>query len=193
VTFTPTAALGWTTVYTATVTANGTAVANGTWSFTTMAKQDQVSLFTTGTPTNANTTSTQNINVATRFKTSAAGVVTAIRFYKGTLNIGTHTGSIWNTSGTRLATVTFRNESASGWQTATLSTPLRLTVGAEYRVSLYSTTRVYALTTNGLSAVVTNGPISTIANGGASVFSTGYPNTTSANKYWVDVIFDPDN
>jgi hypothetical protein len=193
VTFTPTATLGWTTAYTATVTANGTSVVNGTWSFTTMAKQDQVSLFTTGTPTNANVTTVLNINIGTRFRTSAAGVVTAIRFYKGTSNTGTHTGYLWNASGTSLATVNFTGETASGWQTATLSTPVRLTVGAEYRVSMYSSTRVYALTTNGLSAAVTNGPISTIATGGAYAYSTGFPNTTSANKYWVDVIFDPDN
>ena len=83
VTFTPTAQLDWAKTYTATVTANGTSADNGTWSFTTMAKPDQVSLFTTGTPTNANTTTALDIQVATRFRASVAGVVTAIRFYKG--------------------------------------------------------------------------------------------------------------
>jgi len=193
VTFTPTAALGWTTAYAATVTANGTAVTNGTWSFTTMAKQDQVSLFPTGTPTNANTSTVLNINAGTRFRTSAPGVVTAIKFYKGTANTGTHTGSLWNANGQRLATVTFTGETASGWQTAVLSTPVRLTVGAQYRVSLYSTSRVYATTNGGLSGVVTNGPISTYATGGAYVYGTGYPTLTTTTKLWVDVVFDPDN
>ena len=50
--------------------------------------------------------------------------VTAIKFYKGAGNNGVHTGSIWSSTGTRLATVTFSNETASGWQTATLATPL---------------------------------------------------------------------
>ncbi len=70
---------------------------------------------------------------------------------------------------------------------------MRLTVGTEYRVSMYSTSRFYAATTNGLSAVVTNGPISTIATGGAYSYTTSYPSTTSTTKFWVDVIFDPDN
>ncbi|GAA1954096.1 DUF4082 domain-containing protein [Microbacterium deminutum] len=193
VTFTPTAALGWTTTYTATVTANSGNVTNGTWSFTTMAKQDQVSLFTTGAPTNANTTAVVTMDIGTRFKTSAAGVVTAIKFYKGSLNTGTHTGYLWSATGSKLATVTFTGESASGWQAATLSTPVRLTVGAEYRVSMFSTSRIYAVTTGGLSAVVTSGPISTIATGGAYALTNSFPNTTSTNKYWVDVVFDPDN
>ncbi|MFC8682211.1 DUF4082 domain-containing protein [Microbacterium ureisolvens] len=193
VSFAPTATLDWTKSYTATVTANGGAVSGGTWSFTTMAKPDQVSLFTTGTPTSPNTSAIQNINAGTRFTTSAPGVVTAIKFYKGALNFGTHTGYLWNSSGQQLATVTFTGESSSGWQTATLSTPVRLTVGAEYRVSMYSTSRVYASTSGGLSSVVTNGPISTSATGGAYSYSTGYPSTTTTTKLWVDVVFDPDN
>ncbi|WP_109209662.1 MULTISPECIES: DUF4082 domain-containing protein [Microbacterium] len=193
VSFAPTATLDWTKSYTATVTANGGAVSGGTWSFTTMAKPDQVSLFTTGTPTSANTSTVQNINAGTRFKTNAPGVVTAIKFYKGALNVGTHTGYLWDATGQRLATVTFTGESSSGWQTATLSTAVRLTVGAEYRVSMYSTSRVYASTSGGLSSVVTNGPISTIATGGAYSYSTGYPSTTTTTKLWVDVVFDPDN
>jgi hypothetical protein len=120
-------------------------------------------------------------------------VVTAIRFYKGSSNTGTHTGYLWRAGGTKLATVTFTGETASGWQTAILSTPVRLTVGTEYRVGMYSTSKFYALTSNGLATAVTNGPISTLATGGAYSNSTSYPSTTSKNKYWVDIIFDPDN
>ena len=31
-----------------------------------------------------------------KFRASVAGYVTGIRFYKGTGNTGTHTGSLWN-------------------------------------------------------------------------------------------------
>jgi hypothetical protein len=159
-----------------------------------MVKPDQVNLFgTVATPANANTTSLLPIQVATRFKTSVAGVVTHIRFYKGTSNTGTHTGYLWSANGTRLSSVIFTNETASGWQTAVLATPVRLTVGAEYRVGMYGTSNRYPVTTGGLSAAVSSGPLSTIATGGASVNSTSFPSTTSTNKYWVDVIFDPDN
>jgi hypothetical protein len=191
VTFTPTAALGWSTTYTATVSANSGAVAGGTWSFATQGQP--VSLFPTGTPATVNAKAALAIQVGTRFKSSAAGVVTAIKFYKGTSNTGTHTGYLWNSSGTKLATVTFTNETASGWQTATLSTPVRLTIGTEYRVSVYGASTYYSVTTGGLSSVALNGPLSTIATGGAYTYGATYPSTTTTNKYWVDVIFSPDN
>ncbi|UJP08891.1 DUF4082 domain-containing protein [Microbacterium sp. KUDC0406] len=193
VTFQPSSALAWGTTYTAAVTANGAAVAGGTWTFTTKVKPDQVSLFPTGTPTSTNTLTTQATQVATRFKATQAGVVRAIKFYKGTLNTGTHTGYLWDSTGKSVATVTFTGESASGWQAAALTTPVRLTVGAEYRVGMYSTSLYYAQTASGLTNAVANGPITTIATGGASVNSKSYPSATSKNKYWVDVIFDPDD
>jgi len=193
VSFVPTATLDWTKTYTATVTANGGAVTSGAWSFTTMAKPDQVSLFTTGTPTNANASAGVAYQVGTRFTTSAPGVVTTIRFYKGLLNTGTHTGYLRNASGTVLAQVTFQNETGSGWQTAVLSTPVRLTVGAEYRVTLYSSSGRYSITNSALASSVTVGPLSTLANGGVAGTGTANPTTTSSNKYWVDVVFDPDN
>jgi hypothetical protein len=192
VTFTPSAALDRARTYTVTVTANGVAVTGGAWSFTTKSATSTI-FATSAAPANANTSISQAVQIGTRFKTSVTGVVTAIRFYKGNQNTGTHTGYLWSSNGTRLATVTFSNETASGWQTATLSTPVRLTVGTEYRVSMYSSSGRYPSTTNGLSAVTTSGPLSTIASGGAYVYGTTYPSTTSTTNFWVDVIFDPDN
>lgn len=193
VTFTPTVPLDWSKTYTATVTANGTSVASGSWSFTTMAKQDQVSLFTTGTPANANANAFLAYQVGTRFRTSAPGVVTTIRYYKGNQNNGTHIGYLRAANGSILSQVTFRNETSSGWQTAVLATPVRLTVNTEYRVTLYSSSGRYAVTNNALASVVTVAPLSTIANGGVAGFGTSNPSSTNSNKYWVDVVFDPDN
>ncbi|WP_052676720.1 DUF4082 domain-containing protein [Microbacterium trichothecenolyticum] len=191
--FVPAAALDWTKTYTATVTANGGAVTGGTWSFTTMAKPDQVSLFATGTPTNSNASAVLAYQVGTRFRTSAPGVVTTIKYYKGTLNTGTHTGYLRSATGTVLAQVTFQNETSSGWQSALLSSPVRLTVGTEYRVTLYSSSGRYAVTDGALASSVTVAPLSTVANGGVAGFGTSNPTNISSNKYWVDVIFDPDN
>jgi len=90
-----------------------------------------------------------------------------------------------------LATVSFTGESASGWQQASLSTPVTLTPGTEYRVGLYSTTGRYAVDANGLSAATTAGSLSTPANAGAYVYGTTFLANTSANNYWVDVVFVP--
>ena len=60
------------------------------------------------------------VELGTAFTPSVDGTVTAIRFYKGAGNTGTHTGSIWDVDrdhGSR--TVTFTGETATGWQTAT--------------------------------------------------------------------------
>ena len=49
-----------------------------------------------------------------KFRADQDGFVTGIRFYKGTGNTGTHTGSLWSSDGTRLATVTFTRRDRDG-------------------------------------------------------------------------------
>lgn len=191
VTFAPTAALDWSKTYTVSVTANGGAVANGTYSFTTMALPAVSSLFTTGTPANANQSAGLAYQVGTRFKSGVAGKVTTIRFYKGNLNTGTHIGYLRNASGTILGQVTFSGETASGWQNGVLTTPVQLTANTEYRVTVYNSSGRYAYTSAGLATPVISGPLSSI--GGVAGLGTANPTTTSSNKFWVDVVFDPDN
>ena len=43
--------------------------------------------------------------------------LTGLRFYKSPGETGTHAGKVWNDAGSLIASVTFTNESASGWQT----------------------------------------------------------------------------
>ena len=47
---------------------------------------------------------------------AADGFITGVRFYKGAGNTGTHTGTLYSASGSVLATGTFSNETATGWQ-----------------------------------------------------------------------------
>ena len=63
------------------------------------------------------------VEVGVKFKTDFGGSVTGIRFYKAAANTGTHIGSLWPPTGTRLAQATFTNETASGWQRVTFATP----------------------------------------------------------------------
>ncbi len=62
--------------------------------------------------------------------------IRAIRFYKSPGETGTHVGRVWTSSGTQRAQVTFTNETASGWQTQQLATPLAITAGQTYVVSV---------------------------------------------------------
>ena len=58
------------------------------------------------------------VELGMRFTPSVNGFISGVRFYKSAANTGTHSGSLWNSAGPRLATVTFTAETASGWQKA---------------------------------------------------------------------------
>ena len=56
------------------------------------------------------------IELGVKFESAVPGYITGIRFYKGAGNTGTHVGHLWTSTGTLLATATFTNETAAGWQ-----------------------------------------------------------------------------
>jgi YVTN family beta-propeller protein len=144
------------------------------------------------------TTTRGGIELGTRFRTSTAGSINAIRFYKHSGNTGTHVGSIWSASGSLLARVTFTGETASGWQTAKLSTPLKVTANTWYVVSYLTKSgqfigQDYVFANNG----ITNGPLYAARDGQSGynglyryTSSSAFPNRTSRSQgYWVDVAF----
>jgi hypothetical protein len=199
-TFTPASSLASSTTYTATVSGaqNSSGVAMSSpysWSFTTAGPQCPCSVWQNGTPSGAvNATDTSAVNLGLKFQASASGLITAVRFYKESDNTGTHIGSLWTSSGTLLASGTFTNESASGWQEFDFSTPVSITAGTTYVASYHTNTGHYALTSNGLASAVTNGPLTALASGGVYAYgsSNAFPsNTYNASNYWVDVVYSP--
>lgn len=151
-----------------------------------------------GLPQEIDSGDAQPVELGFKFKSDVAGSVSGVRFYKSAANTGTHTGSLWSVSGKRLATVTFANETSSGWQEATFSTPVAVTANTTYIVSYHTQTGHYSDTLNGFASQITNGQLHGLANGadgpngvyvyGASAFPT---NTWKAANYWVDVVFRP--
>jgi hypothetical protein len=153
------------------------------------------SVFTTQTPMIPDITDNYvAYELGMKFKSSQAGTVTAIRYYKAASETaGGHTGRIWSSSGTVLATVTFSGETTSGWQTATLSTPLSISANVTYVVTVNTKTH-YAATNNGLQNVITNGPLSTIADGANGLFGNpgSFPTESwQTSNYFRDVVFTP--
>jgi len=195
VSFAPAVPLSWSSAHTATVSNGGTALAGGTWTFTTAAEPSMVSALTifpsNGVPDNPAWDDSSPVQVGVRFAASVAGNVTGVRFYKGEQNTGTHQGYLWSNTGALLATVEFSNETTSGWQTATFSQPVAIEPGVEYRASYHSSAGRYATTLNALSSAVINGPLSTPAQGAVYVYGTSYPDNLSNHNYWVDVFFVP--
>ena len=93
---------------------------------------------------------------------------------------------------------TFSGESASGWQTLTLATPVTMTADTTYVVSYLAPNGHYSVTGRGFSSAFDNPPLHALANAtsangvyaysGTSVFPTSTWNSTN---YWVDVLFAP--
>ncbi|MET4446972.1 VCBS repeat-containing protein [Bradyrhizobium sp. GM2.2] len=152
-----------------------------------------VSLFSTSDrPSVLSDSDTSQVNLGVRFTSSAAGTITGIKYYKSANDTGTHTGSLWSSTGTLLATATFTNETSSGWQTVTFSSPVSITPGTTYIASFHSNGR-YADTPSYFTAAHANGPLTASASnngvytyGTANLFPTG---TFNATNYWVDVVF----
>jgi Domain of unknown function (DUF4347)/Domain of unknown function (DUF4082) len=151
-------------------------------------------LFTTQTPAQPNFTdgtgSAGDYELGTQFNSTKAGKINAIRYYKSSSEAGTHVGKIWSSTGTLLASVTFTNETASGWQQQALATPVAIAANTTYIVSVNTNTH-YAITQNGFSSTIANGDLRG-TNGVYNLAPGSFP-TQSWNKsnYFRDVDFTP--
>ena len=124
-----------------------------------------------------------------------------VRFYKGTGNTGTHTGSLWSSTGLRLATGTFTGETSSGWQTLTFAvTGGRAGRHHLHRVLLRTRRPLRGhrrlLRRNGRATTARCTPSRTAADGpnGVYRYGGGFPTSSyNAGNYWVDVIYTPAN
>ena len=149
------------------------------------------------TPSTVDVVDASSVEVGVKFKSDLSGSITGIRFYKGPNNTGTHVGNLWSATGTKLASVTFTGESASGWQQATFATPVAITAGTVYVASYFAPVGHYSANGSYFTAAVDNPPLHALKDGtsggngvyayaGASTFPT---NTYNSANYWVDVVF----
>ncbi|MBS0394369.1 MAG: DUF4082 domain-containing protein, partial [Proteobacteria bacterium] len=138
------------------------------------------------------------VELGVKFRTDVTGTVTGIRFYKSAANAGTHVGNLWSITGTLLATGTFANESASGWQELVFTTPVTIAANTDYVASYHVNAGHYAADINYFSGKgVDSPPVHLLADGvdgpnGVFVYGAGSAFPTSTNKaanYWVDVAF----
>lgn len=206
-TFTPSTQLALGATFTASVQGAdvwGRTMASTTmWSFTTgttpPAYTCPCSMFDTGaTPAVADSGEYAAVELGIRFTSAINGTVTGIRFYKGTANTGTHTGTLWTANGALLATGTFTNESASGWQKLTFATPVTVTADTLYVASYYAPNGNYSYTTGYLGYPHIDYPLtaqaSTPAQGNGTYnygSSSAFPGTAgNGTNYWVDVTFN---
>lgn len=159
-----------------------------------------VSLFGSGElPSSPRSNDGQGISLGMKFRTTQNGVVNGIRYYKGPNTTGTRTGYLWSSSGAMLASVTFSNETESGWQQALFSSPVPVTAGLTYVASYHSPSGFFAATGSYFNSAKVNGPVRGLANGedgpnGLYRYSASpvFPNNGyNSSNYWVDILFTP--
>lgn len=204
-TLTPVASLIADITYTATVVDALDLVGNplgiaDSWSFTTVLLVCPCSIWDdTAIPGVVSSGDPDSVELGMKFQADQDGYITALRFYKGPSNTGTHGGSLWSTHGTLLAQVTFQNETATGWQKQALISPVAVTANTTYVVSYHAPNGRYARDVGFFSASgVDNAPLRALANGeegGNGVYIYGatsqFPASSyNSTNYWVDVVFD---
>jgi hypothetical protein len=146
---------------------------------------------------------TSAVELGVKFTAETSGLVSGIRFYKGSANTGTHVGSLWSADGQLLGQATFTGESASGWQQVSFAQPVALSANTVYVASYHTDVGHYSRDNwYFTSAGVDNGPLHAPATGavagGNGVYKYGaspaFPSGTYlGTNYWVDVVFAPAN
>ncbi len=134
-----------------------------------------------------------SVELGMKFSVSVPGSIIGLRFWKVGTSTGTHVGSLWSSTGTKLISGTYTNETASGWQTLTFPTPYSITAGATYTVS-YHTVNGYAWDASYFATSKSVPPFTIPAAGGVWCYGTAicFPTSTyNASNYSVDVAFLP--
>jgi hypothetical protein len=135
------------------------------------------------------------VELGVKFRSDRSGYITGLRFYKAALNTGTHVGNLWTEAGVQLASVTFLNETGSGWQQMLFGRPVAVTAGTTYVASYHAPAGHYpadvAYFASGFDAVPLHAVSNvTSPNGVFRYGPSGFPTQSfNANNYWVDVVF----
>jgi uncharacterized protein YjdB len=139
------------------------------------------------------------VELGVAFQATTSGAISGVRFYKASTNTGTHVGNLWSSTGTLLASATFTNETSSGWQQVSFSSPVTITAGTTYIASYHSTIGHWSGDRNYFAAAgVSNPPLQALENGstqGNGVYAYGSTSIFPASSYlstnyWVDVVFN---
>jgi hypothetical protein len=177
----------------------GNQVASADFVFTTQQACPCTIWPSSATPATAATNDPSAVELGVKFQSDTAGYINGIRFYKGSTNTGTHVGNLWSSTGSLLATATFTNETASGWQQVSFATPVQIQANTTYVASYHTNVGNYA--SNGAyfaSSGVDSPPLHALSNataGGNGVYvysaTSAFPNQTyNSTNYWVDIVFN---
>lgn len=157
------------------------------------------------TPPNPDSGDPGSLEVGVKFTSDVYGTVNGIRFYKASTNTGTHIGNLWTASGQLLASATFTNETASGWQQVNFAQPVLINPNTTYIASYFDPKGHYSETEQYFDGPIRGGaapnaaplhalPDTTSSHNGVYLYtsSSAFPTQTfNGENYWVDVSFTP--
>ncbi len=134
--------------------------------------------------------------VGVKFRSDVNGAIVGIRFYKVSGDTNGHTGSLWSSNGTLLATGSFANETASGWQELTFAAPVMITANTTYVASYHEGGTLYYSQPYFANMGVDNPPLHALRSGvdglnGVYRYGSGglFPNLSyNTSNYWADVM-----
>lgn len=196
ITFVPTAGYQGAASFNYAVTDGGGGVGTGKVNLLVGDLSTQTLFSSSSVPAIASVNDPNSVELGFKFETTANGEITGMRFYKGPDNLGPHVANLWSSTGTLLASATFTNETASGWQQVDFVAPVAVTAGTTY-VASYHTDGNYSADPNFFATDHTNGMLiapGTPSSGGNGVYAYGnsslFPtNSYNSTGYGVDVLF----
>ena len=125
----------------------------------------QATIFDFATPSTPDSGDPNGVELGVKFKADLDGAITGVRFYKAAANTGTHVGSLWSATGTRLAQATFTNETGSGWQSVDVRQPRQRHGRHNLRRVVLRAGGHYSVDSGGLASAVDNPPLHALGNG----------------------------
>ena len=159
-------------------------------------------IFTTQTPSKTVNVGGIPNGLGTLFSTKVNGTITHVRLYTSALETGVHYVALWDyETGTLVSEEIYQwtpTEGVEGWQVFALPTPVAVTAGTKYVVSVTcGPDAVFMSGTNQLASPIENGNLITYENSGmytsnANLAQTTMPDAGAGSNYFRDVIFVTD-
>ena len=145
-------------------------------------------IFGSTTPSVPSDADRVQVELGVQFKGTVEGQVNGIRFFKGGGNTGRHVGYLYDGS-TVLASATFANETAGGWQAVRFAAPIKIVVGKLYTASYLAPNGHYSVT-DPYGFPKSTGSLTALK--GVYKYGGGLPRDSyRASNYFVDVLFTP--
>lgn len=153
------------------------------------AADQEESIWGTSAPTRLVATDKSAVTVGTRFQSTVAGTVTAVRVYRPTSSTQS-VGYLWDSSGKQLAQVQFPAAGTAGWLEARLNQPVALSPNTDYIAGYRASNGSYAYEYNTLGQGKSKVSGSLRALRGVYTYGSGSPQSTYRDSaYFVDIKF----